>query len=163
MAQCHIYVSRFSVLISPAPQICGADFSAYLSSAPYMWRVTDPNPYTCCVESIKCCHPTIGCSSRLPSSIKYSCWNKWENLHNLLWSGFFYRKLPNTIVGRNGSRIVVLLPKIELSIQLTTNNICYRLHLVPPSVPPPAYRDSAGMHYGTRKTLSWERVYKPPF
>ena len=32
---------------------------------------------------------------------------------------FFYRKLPNNIVGRNGSRIVIFLPKIEFSIKLT--------------------------------------------
>ena len=37
--------------------------------------------------------------------------------------------------------------------------IGYRLHFVRP----PAYRDSAGMHHGTRETSSWERVYKPPY
>ena len=89
-----------------------------------MWRGTDPYPYTCCVENIKCCHQYIGCSSRLPSSIKCSCRNEWKNLHDLLLSGFFYRRLPNTIVGRNGLRIVIFLPKIELSIKLTPKYIC---------------------------------------
>ena len=38
MAQCHIYASRFSVLISPATLICGAHFSAHFPCAPYMGR-----------------------------------------------------------------------------------------------------------------------------
>ena len=35
MAQRHIYVSRFAMLISPAPRICVADFSAHSPSATY--------------------------------------------------------------------------------------------------------------------------------
>ena len=33
MAQCHIYASRFSTLISPAPHICATDFGAHFPSA----------------------------------------------------------------------------------------------------------------------------------
>ena len=93
------YVALISVLISPVPHLWGVTNGSLLDSppnnrrspaslispsAPYMWRVTDPYPYACCVENIKYYHQNIGCSSRLPSSINCSCWNKWENLHDLL-------------------------------------------------------------------------------
>ena len=92
--QCPRYVALISVLISPMPHIWGVTKGSLLASPPNSRRsptslislapVKDPYPYTCCVENIKCCHQNIGCSSQLPSSINCSCWNKWENLHNLL-------------------------------------------------------------------------------
>ena len=39
MAEGHIYVSRFSMLISPAPRICINDFCAHIPSVTYMGLV----------------------------------------------------------------------------------------------------------------------------
>ena len=38
MAQSHIYALRVSVVISPAPHICGVDFSAHFP-VPHIWGV----------------------------------------------------------------------------------------------------------------------------
>ena len=132
------YVALISVLISPVPHIWGVTNGSLLASPPNSRRspasLISPAPHICGASRTpivtrvvwKILNVVTKILVVLPvqSSINCSCWNKWEHLHHLLLSRPFYRKLPNTIVGRNGSRIVFFLPKIELSIKLTPNKIC---------------------------------------
>ena len=105
----------------PVPQIVVARPHLLSPQCPILWRVTDPYPYTYCVENIKCRHQNIGCSSQLPSSINYSCLNKWENLHGLLWFSPFL--ITKHYCMAKMAHESLFFPNIELSIKLTQNII----------------------------------------
>ena len=115
------YGALISVLISPVPHTWGVINGSLLASPPNSRRspasLISPAPHICGASRT----PIL---TRVVWKILNVVTNILENLHDLLYSGFFYRKLPNNIVGRNGSRIVIFLPKIELSIKLTPKNIC---------------------------------------
>ena len=152
------YMRRdFQWFFSPAPQICGADFTAHFP-VPHIWGVTNglllvsppnsrrslaslnsPAPHIWGASRTNTDQPILTRvaweisnvvtkilvvlpDSRLPSIVAAELNGKFYTICCILAP--FYRKLPNTIVGRNGSRIAIFLSKIKLSIKLTPNNIC---------------------------------------
>ena len=113
------YVSPISVLISPVPHIWGVTNGSLLPifflpvpqivvARPHLLSPQRPiyvarhGPMSLHIlrGKYQMLSPKYWLSSQLPSSINCSCWNKWENVHDLQQSDPFYRKLPNTIVGR---------------------------------------------------------------
>ena len=81
--QCPIYGALQTARSSPVPQIVVA--RPHLSSPQRPIYVAPHGPVSLHVlcGNIKCCHQNIGCSSRLPSSINCSCWNKYTICCNM--------------------------------------------------------------------------------
>ena len=132
------YVALISVLISSVPHIWGVTNGTLLASPPNSRRspasLISPAPHICGASRT----PIL---TRVVWKILNVVTKVWVVLpdYRLPWivaaeiNGKIYTICCNlvsfivnyqTIVGRNGSRIVIFLPKIVLSIKLTPNNIC---------------------------------------
>ena len=127
--QCHIYgalqTARSSPYFLPVPQIVVARPHLLSPQRPIYVARHGPISLHVLRGKYQMLSPKYWLSSQLPSSINCSCWNKWENVHDLQQSDPFDRKLPNTIVGRKWltNRYFFFFSKIELLIN-QYNKIC---------------------------------------